>query len=66
MRFILVNLRSKEEGECAYCHTPIGKQYVRDLTTGIVYSSVWCMETHVVDTTKAIGGSSVEITDHSM
>lgn len=49
MRFICVRLRSPkgEATNCVMCQAPIGEGYVRDLTTGLVYHTVWCMETHI-------------------
>lgn len=61
MRYILVNGRNpRGEGECAFCKTNLGQAYVRDLSTGIVYHSHFCLETHVVSSIVLIEGNSVQ------
>lgn len=48
MRFICVNLRgvSIEQSYCVFCHTSLGKSYVRDLTTRALYHSHYCLNLH--------------------
>lgn len=58
MRYILVNRpeRPKELCYCTFCTTAIGKTYVRDLDTKLVYHSHFCLEMHIHDSQVAIGG----------
>ncbi len=58
MRYILVNLRGKpdEPTYCTICTTAIGKTYVRDLDTRLLYHSHFCLELHIHQSQVAIGG----------
>lgn len=37
-----------EQVACALCCTPLGRSYVRDLQTRLVYHNLWCLESHVL------------------
>lgn len=61
MRFICVTLHGQLMMQdrttpypCAICTTPIGKSYVRDLATRLVYHNQFCLDNHVAQTTLAI------------
>ena len=60
MRYICVNLLSQivqKDGTfypCTICCTAIGKSYVRDLATRLVYHNAWCMSLHIAETEKCI------------
>lgn len=61
MRYILVNGRNYHgEGECAFCKTALGQTYVRDTTTGIVYHSHFCLDTHIASSVLLIEGNDVQ------
>lgn len=50
MRFILVNFRNLKGADktaCAFCCTFLNDGYVRDLTTGLVYHDVRCLDHHI-------------------
>ena len=54
-RYILVNERvPKDKVTCSYCKTPLGKSYVRDLSTRLVYHSPWCLDVHELETVRCI------------
>lgn len=56
MRFIAVNTYQAptEQVPCQFCTTPLGKSYVRDLGTGLVYHNHWCLETHTAQSVVCI------------
>lgn len=59
LRFILVNcnkIADNEMVDCTMCHTPIGKTYVRDISTRTVYHSHYCLDLHILKTEALIGG----------
>lgn len=47
--FICVNVNAAKDDEwhCTLCTTPIGKSYVRDLSTRLVYHNLWCLDSHI-------------------
>lgn len=49
MRYIIVNRSRKPEEPypCTYCTAAIGKTYLRDLDTRLVYHPEFCYEAHV-------------------
>lgn len=49
MQFICVNTNAVKgiDYPCTFCKTAIGKSYTRDLTTGLIYHSHFCMDTHI-------------------
>ena len=56
MRFIVVTF-SKPPPEpvyCGFCTTALGKAYVRDLTTRILYHSHFCLELHLAESQNCI------------
>ena len=59
LRYLVVNTYGKarkdaEVSYCAMCCTAIGKSYVRDLATRLVYHNAWCMSLHIAETEKCI------------
>lgn len=57
LRYIVVNLRyAAKETDCACCKSPLGEGYTRELSTGLVYHNPFCLETHVLMSTRAIEG----------
>ena len=51
MRFICVNAGKPREGQepsyCTICCTAIGKSYVRDLQTRLIYHNHLCLDAHI-------------------
>lgn len=64
LRFICVRLSRQEEPieYCAFCRTAIGKTYVRDLDTRVVYHSHFCMEMHIDTTTLSLENLGRQVT----
>ena len=56
LRYIVVNGRNdaREANYCTICCTPLGKSYVREIGTSLLYHSHYCLETHVRQSTVAL------------
>ena len=63
MRYLFVRCTTPSEKPvaCGFCGKNLGKEYVRDLQTRVIYHSFWCMELHIHQTLVRLGGHDAEI-----